>query len=444
MSSKNTGGRLKFNLLFSSKAIFVSLISAITAYLNIYATNYLGISITALSMLLMLSKVFDGFSDITAGILIDRTHTKMGQARPYELGIIGCGVFTILLFCVPQMSEKMELAYIFFVYLILFAVFYTMIQCNEAPYVANAIPDAEERVKTVSFSSVMSMVFTVIMGAIVPQLVAKIGTTRVGWSKIAIILTVPGMMIGLLRFFTVKEVRTTETTQSERNLKEDVKVLFGNKYAMIFGAILLLSNIGMALASGSATYYYIYVMGDIGVATIMAFSFLPTVVILMVMPKIAEKLGVMNVLRILLIMGAVGSLVRLVAPKSVVAVFISLIFFNVAIYVTWYMASIVLIDTMDYGEWKYAKRSQGTIGALSGIASKIGIAVGGGISGVMLGISGFDGMAEVQATSAMNMIMALTIYVPALFCAAMFILSLFYDLDKKMPQIRKELAERNQ
>ena len=446
MENKKTKAGLKFKLLFSSKFIFISLIGSITAYLNMYATNYLGISITALSMVLMMSKVFDGFSDFGAGLLIDHTNSKMGQARPYELGIIGCGLFTILLFSVPEMSEKMEIAYIFVVYVILFAVFYTMIQCNEAPYLANTVMDPNERVQIVSFGSAISMLFTIIMSAIVPQLISSMGTTRAGWSKITIMLTVPAVLIGLIRFFTIKEVRTTTAEKKEtekRNLAEDIKLLLGNKYAMIFGAILLLSNIGMALASGSSVYYYLYVMGDVGIASIMAFAFLPAIIILMIMPKISEKIGTMNVLRILLILGAVGSLVRIAAPKNVAVVFVSLMLLDVAIYVTWYMASVVLIDTMDYGEWKFAKRSQGTIGALSGIASKVGIAVGSGISGVMLGMSGFDGMLEVQPDSAMNMIMALTIFIPALFCVVMFVLSLFYDLDKKLPQIRKELAERN-
>ncbi len=445
MGKQNIKPGLLFNILFSSKAIFIGLIGSITAYFNMYATNYVGLSITAVSMAIMLSKVFDGFSDIGVGILIDHTNTKLGQARPYELGIIGCGIFTILLFSVPKLPERLEIVYVFIVYVILFAVFYTMIQCNEAPYLSNALEDTKDSVKVVSFSSVCSLIFTIVLGVVVPQLITAMGTTREGWSRIAMLLCIPGIFIGLLRFFTIREVRNVKTggTGTEkRKLKDDLLLLLRNKYAIIFGSMLLLSNIGMALVSSASTYYCLYIMGDLGVASVLAFAYLPAMLVLAVMPVISKKAGTMTVLRVLLILGIIGSLMRFLAPANVICVFLSTALLNIAIYVTWYMASVILIDTMDYGEWKYNERAQGTIASLNGIASKIGLAVGGGLGGVMLGMAGFDGMLDVQPDSAMNMIMVLMTVVPAAFCLVIFILACFYDLDKKMPMIREELAER--
>ena len=34
--------------------------------------------------LLLVSKLFDGVTDLFAGYLIDNTHTRFGKARPYE------------------------------------------------------------------------------------------------------------------------------------------------------------------------------------------------------------------------------------------------------------------------------------------------------------------------------------------------------------------------
>ena len=59
-----------------SLAINVILIAQITYY----CTDMLGMSATLVGALLLASKVFDGVTDLLAGVLIDRTHTY-GQGK---------------------------------------------------------------------------------------------------------------------------------------------------------------------------------------------------------------------------------------------------------------------------------------------------------------------------------------------------------------------------
>lgn len=256
-------------------------------------------------------------------------------------------------------------------------------------------------------------------------------------------LAVPFMIIGMLRFVFIKEIREPKREEGEKaNLKEDLILLVKNKYAILFSIILLTSNICSNISN--MNYYCIYFMEDIGVLSVLSLSILLVVLIMMIMPVLSKKFGTVNVLKIFAIIGAAGYMIKMVNPASVPLAFVSCMLSNLGFYPAWFIANSIMIDAMDYGEWKFGRRTQGTLSCLTGIASKLGTAIGAGLLGVFLEMAHYDGSLDVQPDSAMSMIMALVTYIPAILCILMAVVAAFYDLDKKLPQIRKELEERRQ
>lgn len=65
------------------------------------------------------SKVLDGISDVVFGSMIDRTHTKMGKARPWMLGAyFGCAITLIAAFSVPTtMGKTSQYVWFFITYM---------------------------------------------------------------------------------------------------------------------------------------------------------------------------------------------------------------------------------------------------------------------------------------------------------------------------------------
>ena len=57
----------------------------IPAYINLYYTDTIGMSIGTIGLIIMITKITDGISDIIMGMIIDRTNTKLGKARPWLL-----------------------------------------------------------------------------------------------------------------------------------------------------------------------------------------------------------------------------------------------------------------------------------------------------------------------------------------------------------------------
>ena len=167
-----------------------------------------------------------------------------------------------------------------------------------------------------------------------------------------------------------------------------------------------------------------------------------TIVILIVVPALADKFGFVKTMKGTLIVGAVGFLVRLIDPSSLLVVFIASLFSNLGFMAVVSFGSIFTINCMEYGEWKNGKRNEGVISCVPSFTTKIGTALGAAMVGTLMGISGYEGTLDVQSQAANNMIICLGAIVPAVICIATIIVLNFFDLDKKLPEIRKELEAR--
>ena len=433
----NTG----FKILFSTKNVSQCVVTVMITFITFYATDFMGLTPTTVGIVLIISKIFDGITDLICGILIDHTHSKMGQARPYELALIGYWGCLVAIFSAPNMNEHAGAIYLFVVYTLLNSVFGTMVTCNDAPYLANSLNDTADSPKVISFAATVSMIFTIIAAVAVPQLVSTYATTKEGWRMLSCALAVPMVLVGLVRFMTIKEVRSvTQPEDGKINLKEDLKLLFGNKYILLIGAMLLISNV--CSQSLSTNYYCTYILHDIGMASLIALGLLSVVPILVLAPKLTKKFGLMRVMTVCCFVGSAGFLIKLINPESIPLVLISSLVGSLGYYPVWFLCNATIIDTMDYGEWKYGRRAQGTLSCVNGISSKLGTALGAGLLGLMMGLTDYNGKLDVQSATANHMIIALLSIVPALLCFLMGIFGLFYDLDKKMPEMRKELNER--
>lgn len=74
----------------------------LSAFVMIYLTDTVGLNSGIVGTLIAISKLFDGISDIFFGAMIDKTHSKMGKARPWMLyGYFGCAVCLVAIFCIP-------------------------------------------------------------------------------------------------------------------------------------------------------------------------------------------------------------------------------------------------------------------------------------------------------------------------------------------------------
>lgn len=87
---KNTAAENRLGANQKIGILFCAMVSAVATgyvpnYINLYYTDAVGISMGAVAMILMITKITDGVTDIIMGMIIDRTHTRLGKARPWVL-----------------------------------------------------------------------------------------------------------------------------------------------------------------------------------------------------------------------------------------------------------------------------------------------------------------------------------------------------------------------
>lgn len=133
---------------------------------------------------------------------------------------------------------------------------------------------------------------------------------------------------------------------------------------------------------------------------------------------------------------------RFFAGTNMTILMVSALISSICIYPFQAFSGLMLIDCMDYGEWKNRKRVEGAVFAGTGIGTTIGPGVGTALCGIILEGLGYDGTAAVQSARAIMGIRVCYSLIPAALLLLAVIALAAYDLDKKMPQVKSELKER--
>ena len=304
---------LWFTPMWSTSAASVGVNTVLLSYVTYYCTDILGMSAVLIGSLLLASKLFDGVTDLIIGFIIDKTHTKWGKARPYEICIVFVWLLTALLFAAPNMGATAQAVYVFIMYTLINAIFMTCLNGAGVVYLSRAVLEEENRTKVLSGSGAIVLIFTIVFATIWPQLMAGIGTTKSGWQIMVTVVAVSMGLIGILRFVFIKEVVTEEAEKKARvedkiqktSLKDSLRAIAGNKYIFLIAAALLLAMIVNNMGAAT-TYYFKYVVGDISLQSFVALTSLTAPIVLIIYPALARKFGNTIMLRLGALFGVVG------------------------------------------------------------------------------------------------------------------------------------------
>lgn len=412
--------------------------------LTYYCTNSLGLSAVAVGTMLLLSKIFDGITDLIAGVIVDKTNTKWGKARPYEISIVFLWISTVMLFSTPNFGTMGKLIYVFALYSMTNAIFATILNATDAVYLRRAIRSEKDQSKVLALSSPIAIVLCTVVSIALPILISMYGNQPGGWTKISLIFAIPFGILGLGRLFFLKEMNTyTESTSAEKlSIKTAVQVLKGNKYIFLIALVLLLLNLISGIGSAVGIYYFQYIYGNISAMSTIGMIGIITPFFLLLMPAILKKYSLIKVTAIGAILGVVGNAIKFIGGTSMSTLIIGSLVAGIGILPISMMINILVIQCMDYSEWKSGIRVEGVFSSVSGFSSKVGGGLASALVGFVMGISGYNGTLTVQSQSANMSIIALFAVVPMILFLLQYIVLRKYDLDKIMPQIQKDLAER--
>lgn len=136
--------------VWTGRGIGYSLNVVLILQLTYYCTDILGMSAALVGTLLLASKVFDGVTDLIAGTIIDRTHSRWGKARPYDIFLPLMWIGTVLLFSVPNFGIIGKSIYIFIMYALVNSVCNTFLMAADPIFLGRTIRKEENRISLTS------------------------------------------------------------------------------------------------------------------------------------------------------------------------------------------------------------------------------------------------------------------------------------------------------
>lgn len=125
----------------------------LSSFVMIYLTNTVGLNPGIVGTLIAVSKLLDGVTDVFFGTMIDKTHSRLGKARPWMLyGYIGCAVTLVAIFAIPErLGQTAQYAWFLIAYTLLNAVFYTANNIAYSALTALVTKNSAEQVEMGSY-----------------------------------------------------------------------------------------------------------------------------------------------------------------------------------------------------------------------------------------------------------------------------------------------------
>lgn len=419
-----------------------------TTLLVFFYTDVVGVSPATVGLIIAISQVFNGVSDIAAGFIVDRTRSKHGRVRVWLLRMaVPYTVASILLMTVPQVGAFAQAIYIFFTYNLMLTVVYTMTQLPYATLVTYLTRNQDERANTNIIRMTISPVANMAMTLDFLPLVDLLGGGQQAWIKATAIYGIACSLLLLWCFFFTKErVQVVDDAKGEKlPLKTAIAVLFKNKYFILAFLFFFALAFYQTVAGTMLTYYCKNFLGTENLMGVINFAC--QIMMIVSTPVIGLLIHRMSK-RNWCIFGAIciiaGALVVPFGPHSVPVVFGGTLLRGVGLACEYAMMYTMVADVVEYGHWKTGMRTPSAIQSAVTSGQKFGQGICSAAIGAIMSWAGYNGVAAASEQTELALDTVYNLFVYGMVGTAVFVIVilLFYHLDKEYPKVIQELLER--
>jgi GPH family glycoside/pentoside/hexuronide:cation symporter/probable glucitol transport protein GutA len=306
--------------------------------------------------------------------------------------------------------------------------------------------DSDKRTKIFSVSRLSTTAASILASMIIVPLINLIGggDMRKGYQGVAIVFAVLAAVLYFCSFLLVKE--NVQVSSNKFEFKKAVKAFSENRPLLLLIISSLISSCIMSMRMGMQMYYVQYNLGSLDLIPAISAASLPGIVLgSFLAPVLSRKLGKRN----LMITGHVLTIVFGIvfyfvgySDFNMVMIMIALMSFPLGINMV--LLSSMTADTIEYAEWKTGQNNAALISSTQTLITKIGMAISGGVIGLVLTITNYVPNAE-QTTQTLHAIHFSMSLLPGIASVLAIIPLAFYDLTKeKHEKIIEELRMRKE
>jgi GPH family glycoside/pentoside/hexuronide:cation symporter/probable glucitol transport protein GutA len=226
---------------------------------------------------------------------------------------------------------------------------------------------------------------------------------------------------------------------------KSLRVIIQNKPLLLVLISLLISFMSNLIRQSLLVYYAQYNIGNINLVAAFNTITVPGMLLgIALTPIMSKKIGQKNFYYLASLAGVlVNGGLFFINPTSNLNLFMFVFALtSLPQGIILIMTSSMIANTIEYAEWRFGQRSEGLISSTQTLTSKIAIALGAGLCGVILSLSRYVPNAIQSAQTLSVLHFSLTMLL-AIMIAVGTIPMFFYELtEEKHAAIMKELEER--
>lgn len=425
-----------------------NVVFAITSSLLVYFyTNVIGVSAALVGTILLVSRIFDGISDLMMAQIMDKANSKLGKFRCWILWMaIPYGLSAVALVCVPAHAVRMTQAiYIFVSYNLCTTVCYTALNMPYSSLAPTLTNDESDLAKLNLFRMSMSPIGNLIVTACTLPFIDLLGGDQKAWIEVTAIYAVIAFFMLLWTFAQCKEKFVPQSARDASDLpfSKRLGALFQNRYFVILTLTMIAVSLYQNVSGTCTTYYAQYILGNKELmGALQTAEKIPWIIGIIVLAPFIKKFGKRNLVLFGAVLCVAAQLILIAAPHSFTMLMFVAVLRGAGEAPFYGCIFTMLADTIDYGHWRTGIRVHALIFSAFTVGQKLGGGVAAWLIGQLMEASGFKGL-EVEIPSAVSMIQNIYIWGTVIAWALVAILMLIYKLDQRYSSMIEEMKQKH-
>ncbi len=424
--------------------------SIVSGFLMYYYNTVLGISATFIGVLFMVARALDAANDPFMGIIVEKTHTRMGKFRPWLLiGTVLSAICLFAMFSVPSsLTGTSLLVYVSAAY-ILWGTTYTLM---DIPY-WSMIPAISESGKDRENISVIARSCAgfgfAIPTALTLYLVPILGNKdkRLGFQIFAGMISIFFILAIIITVKNVKE--KANYVYKATTIKDMFQGLFRNDQALVVVITIVIFNASIYLTSNLAVYFFDFDIGNGALYGLFGIVGGATQILSMTMlPVLRKRWSRMGIFVRAILTAIVGFTLLFLFGTLHITNILCLCVAAVIIYFGFGLATVLttvfLADSVDYGEWKTGQRNESVTFSMQTFVVQLASAFSVFIAGVGLDLIHLDVHAKVQTSTTLLGLRIMMTVIPmiGLLISVLFFKRKYHLTDSYLEKIIADIREK--
>ena len=345
--------------------------------------------LSAVTVIMVAARVFDGLNDPIMGNIIERTRTRFGKFKPWlAIGIVSTSAVVTATF--NTSLQGWSFIVFFGVMYFLHSIAYTMHDISYWGMVAALSSDADARNQFTSRATLCAGIGGTLAAMLIPMFttgsLALGGNAMSAYGRIAIIVSIIAPLFLCFTIFGVQEQPAAQPQSvTPIRFRRIWKTISGNDQLRWIALAFLVHQIGNGLAVGGLASTYVYL--DFGYngglyAIFNTVGMMATAVLMVAYPAICRRIPRKKLMKGMLLISAGGYALTILSGFLLAdstarfwAVTLFNMFANFGQYSFYLIMMISIINTVEYNEYLHGVRDEAIITSLRPFLTKLGSAL---------------------------------------------------------------------